>query len=196
LFCAFNKGEERGHCSGDSGGPLIARNDQTKAYTLVGVVSRSKKKDGRCGTQPGKYVNVHFYLDWINDIIGEPDCDKPSGSGSTGTGGSGESGGGGAGETGGSGESGGGGAGETGGSTEESEPVGLTEDKVDAKSVEQCEKKCSKLKCFFYLFRDTMKKKACTLFRKDKGNNPDAMMGVQDQDDETGLSKRLFNKRK
>ena len=52
-------------CSGDSGGPLIARNGAEYPMFLRGIVSFGARKCGENGI-PGVYINVASYLDWIS----------------------------------------------------------------------------------------------------------------------------------
>jgi len=50
-------------CSGDSGGPLIARNSDIESYMIVGVVSGGTKRCGRGA--PGIFTRVSNYKEWI-----------------------------------------------------------------------------------------------------------------------------------
>ncbi|XP_050510778.1 CLIP domain-containing serine protease B4-like [Diabrotica virgifera virgifera] len=65
-FCAgVSEGEDS--CGGDSGGPMIWKNEESKAkYFLIGVVSYGLEK---CGTGPAVYTNVPYFLKWILDSI-------------------------------------------------------------------------------------------------------------------------------
>jgi len=50
-------------CNGDSGGPLLGRDDDTAPYALVGIVSGGTS---RCGTgAPGIFTRVAHYREWI-----------------------------------------------------------------------------------------------------------------------------------
>ena len=52
-------------CKGDSGGPLMAREDDISPWQLVGVVSGGTK---RCGIgAPGIFTRVTHYDQWIRD---------------------------------------------------------------------------------------------------------------------------------
>ena len=71
MLCA---GYERGQidsCQGDSGGPLIRKTENFGGgFQLIGIVSwgfgcAEPKK-------PGVYADVFFYLDWIQETVGEP----------------------------------------------------------------------------------------------------------------------------
>lgn len=58
-FCA---GGTVDACQEDSGGPLMCRDRQTGAYSVVGIVSSGKG----CGVYPGLYTEVSRYVDWIS----------------------------------------------------------------------------------------------------------------------------------
>lgn len=63
MICAgVRKGGKDG-CQGDTGGPLVVKNE------LVGLVSWGRG----CGREgyPGVYTNVPFYKEWINETITE-----------------------------------------------------------------------------------------------------------------------------
>ena len=52
-------------CKGDSGGPLMAREDDISPWQLIGVVSGGTK---RCGIgAPGIFTRVTHYDQWIRD---------------------------------------------------------------------------------------------------------------------------------
>ncbi len=54
-------------CSGDSGGPMIAREDPRQTMYLAGVVSTGPIT---CGSgYPGIYTSVDHFLDWIKDKL-------------------------------------------------------------------------------------------------------------------------------
>ena len=56
---------EAGGCSGDSGGPLMAREDDISPWQIVGVVSGGTKT---CGIgAPGIFTRVTHYDQWIRD---------------------------------------------------------------------------------------------------------------------------------
>lgn len=61
-------GGERGKdsCTGDSGGPLMAR--LGGAWYVIGVVSFGLNKCGTAG-YPGVYTNVSMYMDWIENNV-------------------------------------------------------------------------------------------------------------------------------
>ena len=56
-------GNGKDSCVGDGGGPLMCLVEGS--YSLVGIVSYGNG----CGwaSYPGRYVNVHFYSDWIKN---------------------------------------------------------------------------------------------------------------------------------
>lgn len=60
MICALGNGTDA--CQGDSGGPLLAYDSQNNIF-LYGIVSWGKQ----CGStlDPGVYVSVPAYLDWI-----------------------------------------------------------------------------------------------------------------------------------
>jgi len=50
-------------CNGDSGGPLLGREDDASPYALIGIVSGGSS---RCGTgAPAIYTRVAYYREWI-----------------------------------------------------------------------------------------------------------------------------------
>jgi len=54
-------------CSGDSGGPLFAREGTNDPWTQVGLVSFGTNQ---CGVgAPGVFTRVTFYLDWIKEHL-------------------------------------------------------------------------------------------------------------------------------
>lgn len=55
--CAFTLGKDS--CQGDSGGPMVADGK------LIGIVSWGEG----CGSKPGVYTNVPYYLEWIIDTL-------------------------------------------------------------------------------------------------------------------------------
>ena len=58
---------EAGGCSGDSGGPLMAREDDLSPWQLVGVLSGGPK---RCGNgAPDIFTRLSHYTSWIIDSL-------------------------------------------------------------------------------------------------------------------------------
>ena len=54
-------------CNGDSGGPLVYRDLADEPWTQVGLVSYGS---GECGVgEPGVYVRVASYMDWIESHL-------------------------------------------------------------------------------------------------------------------------------
>lgn len=51
-------------CSGDSGGPLFLRNENT--FSIVGVISFGI---GCTGIIPTVYVSIYHFLDWIETQV-------------------------------------------------------------------------------------------------------------------------------
>ncbi|MBX3579634.1 MAG: serine protease [Rhizobiaceae bacterium] len=68
-ICAGVIGEVRDSCYGDSGGPLMAKDPETDAYVLLGVVSWGYQ----CGHPgfPGIYARVASFGDWIRQTAEE-----------------------------------------------------------------------------------------------------------------------------
>ena len=62
-MCAGDRGEDA--CSGDSGGPLIAKGDTDADDVLMGVVSWGWD----CAVQPGVYARVSTGYNWIRDEV-------------------------------------------------------------------------------------------------------------------------------
>ena len=63
-LCAGGE-EGKDSCKGDSGGPLMAREDDISPWQIVGVVSGGTK---RCGIgAPGIFTRVTHYDQWIRD---------------------------------------------------------------------------------------------------------------------------------
>lgn len=62
-ICAGVPGGGKGHCGGDSGGPLIVNNYQ------AGIVSWSVKPCAQA-PYPGVYTEVAHYVNWIRNITG------------------------------------------------------------------------------------------------------------------------------
>lgn len=65
-MCALNTDTRGSFCAGDSGGPLMYQNPDTKRYIVVGIVSGAWNK---CGTRltPGLYTKVANYRDFIRE---------------------------------------------------------------------------------------------------------------------------------
>jgi len=61
MICAAAEGKDS--CNGDSGGPMVVKEEDDK-YHLIGIVSFGPKK---CANPkyPGVYTRVTSYLDWI-----------------------------------------------------------------------------------------------------------------------------------
>uniref|UniRef100_T1KRU4 Peptidase S1 domain-containing protein n=1 Tax=Tetranychus urticae TaxID=32264 RepID=T1KRU4_TETUR len=66
FICAglFEGGKDS--CQGDSGGPMIYRDSNNRAHQ-IGIVSWGEG----CGRKgiPGVYVDVNYYVDWINTVV-------------------------------------------------------------------------------------------------------------------------------
>ena len=58
---------EKDSCSGDSGGPLFARESTNDPWTQVGLVSFGTNVCGR--GIPGIYTRVTSYLNWIDSHL-------------------------------------------------------------------------------------------------------------------------------
>ncbi|XP_070509162.1 ovochymase-like [Chironomus tepperi] len=69
MLCYGHHTKSQDSCEGDSGGPLqISNDDNVKCtYTQVGIVSFGSNDCGRQNV-PAVYVNVFYYLDWIEEI--------------------------------------------------------------------------------------------------------------------------------
>ena len=70
MICGLN--EQQSICYGDSGGPLIVKEDGKEAYTLVGIVSWGN--DFCHLGEPGVYARVTQELDWIKINIQGSRC--------------------------------------------------------------------------------------------------------------------------
>lgn len=64
ILCAQTN-KQRTICAGDSGSPLVRKNDST----LVGIVSFTGKKDCETGL-PQVFTNILSYLSWISKMTG------------------------------------------------------------------------------------------------------------------------------
>lgn len=64
-LCAGYFNENKGVCSGDSGGPLICERDGN--FVQVGVTSLANKDDP--GNAPAIFVRVSKYINWIQSIV-------------------------------------------------------------------------------------------------------------------------------
>ena len=66
FLCAGKKEGETDSCEGDSGGPLVLKREDDR-YLLAGIISWGIE----CAqpNQPGVYVRVSYFRDWINQII-------------------------------------------------------------------------------------------------------------------------------
>jgi len=71
VICAKTTGEGntvQGHCSGDSGGPLITRREGQTSYTLIGVVSWTIVPFTCMNeSNPGGFAEITHFLQWIKD---------------------------------------------------------------------------------------------------------------------------------
>nr|XP_028601203.1 acrosin-like [Podarcis muralis] len=63
-------------CKGDSGGPLMCREQRSERYWLVGITSWGPSFCGQ-EKKPGVYTSTQFYLDWIRKTTKE-DFSLPS----------------------------------------------------------------------------------------------------------------------
>ncbi|XP_074599793.1 brain-specific serine protease 4-like [Brevipalpus obovatus] len=73
-FCAGYEKGGKDSCRGDSGGPLILKENSTNTYYIIGIVSAGIE----CAepSMPGVYTRVSAYLDWIQDKIERPFIDE------------------------------------------------------------------------------------------------------------------------
>lgn len=71
-LCATDVREDA--CSGDSGGPLIAKGDQGAEDLLVGIVSWGWE----CAVQPGVYARVSQGYSWIRDQVCQMSRNPPA----------------------------------------------------------------------------------------------------------------------
>nr|AAV91012.1 hemolymph proteinase 15 [Manduca sexta] len=55
-------------CKGDSGGPLMYENKETRKYEVVGIVGSGAQECGQPGI-PGVYTYIYEYLPWIRQNI-------------------------------------------------------------------------------------------------------------------------------
>jgi secreted trypsin-like serine protease len=65
-FCAFQKGMTKDTCQGDSGSPMVVRDESSNGFVQVGVVSWGR---GCGGSMPGVYARVAPFAGWIADTI-------------------------------------------------------------------------------------------------------------------------------
>jgi len=65
MVCSGHDVDDKGFCSGDSGGPMICKIDNV--WTQVGIVSWTNL----CGeiNNPDVYTRVSRYIDWINEKV-------------------------------------------------------------------------------------------------------------------------------
>lgn len=73
MICAGTPGGERTSCNGDSGGPLMVK-DESGKWLQVGIVSWGKEPmsaENRCAHKDlyGVYTRVSNYFDWIADHV-------------------------------------------------------------------------------------------------------------------------------
>merc|ERR1719289_282389 len=73
MICAAQP--DKDSCEGDSGGPLITKEDGAY-YSVIGVVSWGPDN---CAThdKPGVYARVSKQLEWIREHIQGNTCPKP-----------------------------------------------------------------------------------------------------------------------
>ncbi|MEM7116185.1 MAG: trypsin-like serine protease [Chloroflexota bacterium] len=57
-------------CSGDSGGPLYIKAQNSNEYYLLGATSRGAKNAVQHCGDGGIYVRVDYYVDWIQQVTG------------------------------------------------------------------------------------------------------------------------------
>lgn len=70
TFCAGFENEERGSCSGDSGGGFFIKNERDYTWMVQGIVSSSLAGDKyRCDVNTfGIYTNVGYFREWIDKV--------------------------------------------------------------------------------------------------------------------------------
>ena len=65
MICAGYKRGRIDACAGDSGGPLLAQDKETKKWSVYGITSFGEG----CGQRPGVYAKVERALRWIRTTI-------------------------------------------------------------------------------------------------------------------------------
>ena len=65
LPAGFSSGG-KDSCNGDSGGPLIVRNESNDGYVLAGIVSFGSHLGCAAPNAYGVYTRVSYFLDWIS----------------------------------------------------------------------------------------------------------------------------------
>ena len=69
-ICASGKVSHlEGACHGDSGGPLMALNMETKEYHVIGITSRGFLNKGCVSIIPNVFVKVSYFVPWIKKTL-------------------------------------------------------------------------------------------------------------------------------